>query len=511
MTRETRNEAPTAWLWLIAVAAARFIAHLVTNGNYGVFRDEFYYLACADHLAWGYVDQPPFSIAVLAAWKGVFGDSVHSIRILPALVGSGIVVMSGVIARDLGGGRFAQILTALVTALVPTYLAISGFYSMNVFEVAFWTAAFWLLIRIVNTGDSRLWIALGVLLGLGLMNKISVLVLGVGFAGGLLLTSHRRHLRSPHLWIGGAVAILIFLPHVIWQIATGWPTLEFIENAKRYKIAANSPLGFFTEQIMQMHPGFFPLWFAGLGYLIYSKRMASHRILGLVYVIAFIVMVAQSSKPYYLASAYVPLFAGGACALEQVTRSRLRWLRPVTLAYAAAFGVVTAPLVLPALPVDTLIRYQQTLGLTPSNAENSAVAELPQILADRFGWQEMTAAVASVYEQLPKSERAKCVIVTGNYGEAGAIQYYGRRYDLPPVASQHNSYYFWGFGVDAPEVVIAVGISEEDLRNAFDEVETAAVLDLKYAMPYERNRPIYIARKFKVPPEEAWAAGKHFI
>jgi hypothetical protein len=510
-TREARKTIPTAWMWLGVIAVLRFIAHVVTNGNYGVFRDEFYYLACADHLAWGYVDQPPFSIALLAAWKGIFGDSVHAIRILPALVGSGIVVMAGMIARDLGGGRFAQILTALMTALVPTFLAISGFYSMNVFEVAFWTAAFLLLVRIVNTGETRLWVWMGVLLGIGLMNKISVLVLGAGIAGGLLLTQHRRQLRSRHLWIGGGVAVLLFLPHVIWQMATGWPTLEFIANAKRYKIAAFTPLEFFTEQIMLMHPGFLPIWFAGLGYLIYSKRLSRYRLLGLIYAIAFVVMVVQKSKPYYLASAYVPLFAAGALALEHVTRARLRWLRMATIVYVVAFGAAIAPLGIPVLPVDALISYQQTIGLAPSSGENNELAGLPQIFADRFGWEEMTATVASVYEQLPEHERSRCIIVTGNYGEAGALQYYGRRHVLPRVTSVHNNYFLWGYGDAEPEVVITVGIGEESLNRIFEEVTEAAVFDAEYALPGERNTPVYVARGFKVPLAEIWPAAKHFI
>ena len=420
-----------AWLWLIAMAAAHLVIQMATAGNYGMFRDEFYYLACANRLDWGYVDHPPFSIAALAAWTRTFGDSLLSIRLLAALVGSTTIVMTGLIAAGLGGRRFAQILAALAAALAPANLAIAGFYSMNAFDLALWTASFLVLIHIVNGGDRRLWLILGALLGIGLMNKVGVLVLGVGIGGGLLITRHRSHFRSRDLWYGAGIAALIFIPHILWQMANDWPTLEFIANAKRYKIAAYSPLEFFSEQIILMNPLFFPLWFAGLGFLLYSKRLAAHRILGVIFLIVFVVLVLQKSKPYYLVAAYAPLLAAGAIALEQVTRARLRFLRGIVAAVVVAAGSAIAPLAIPVLPVDTFIRYQSAIGLAASSGENNDTGSLPQTFADRFGWEEMTDAVVEVYNQLSPEEKAKCVIVTGNYGEAGAIEYYGRDRGLP--------------------------------------------------------------------------------
>lgn len=500
-----------AWKWIGAAAAAQLLILTLSTGHYGIFRDEFYYLACARHLAWGYVDQPPFSIGVLAAWTKVFGDSVHAIRIPCALAGAGIVVMTGLIAFRLGGGRVAQALAAIVAAFSPAWVAIAGFYSMNVFEVAFWTGAALLLTYIIDTGNPRLWLWMGVLLGVGLLNKISVLVLGVGIAGGLLLTPHRRYLRTKELWIGGAIALAIFLPHVVWQVTHGWPTLEFIANAKRYKIAAFSPLSYFTEQIVLMHPIYFLLWFAGLGYLFYSKRMVPYRIFGWIFVIAFVVMVTQRSKPYYLVAAYAPLIAAGAVALESVARVRARWLRPVAVTLAVLLGLALVPMGAPVLPVDTFIAYQRTIGLAPGTGENNEIGDLPQIFADRFGWEAMAKTVSEVYMSLPEADRSRCVVVAGNYGEAGALEYFSRRYPLPRVASQHNNYYLWGLGNTVPGVVITIGIGEDGLRRTFESVEQAARLDARYARPGESHETIFVARGFKVPPEAAWAAGKHFI
>lgn len=512
MTEETQRDHPrTAWVLITAIAAVQFVAHLVTNGHYGMFRDEFYYLACADHLDWGYVDQPPLSIALLAAWKAIAGDSVQAIRILPALAGASVVVLAGMLARELGGSRFAQGFAALAAAAAPAYIAMTGFYSMNAFELVVWTAAFYLLARLFNTGQKRIWVPLGLLLGVGLLNKISVFVLGAGIAGGLLLTRWRGQLRSGHLWAGVAIALVLFVPHVIWQVTHGWPTLEFIANAKKYKIAEFTPPAFLLEQLMLMHPILFPLWFAGLGYLLYSRSMAPYRIFGWVFVIALVILVVQKSKPYYLVPAFTPLLAAGSVALERVGRRRMRWVKPVSVALVAVTGVAIAPLAMPILPVKTLVRYQAAIGLRPSADENSEEAELPQLFSDRLGWREMTGVVASVYEGLPESERERCIIYTGNYGEAGAISYYGRSYGLPRVVSGHNNYFLWGPGEVEPEVLIAIGAGRRGLEQVFEEVTEAAVVDTPYSRPGERGLTVYVARRPKVSLLEGWAATKQFI
>jgi len=501
----------TAWALIAAVAAVQFVAHLATNGHYGMFRDEFYYLACADHLAWGYVDQPPLSIAILAAWKAIAGDSVQAIRILPALAGASVVVLAGMLARELGGGRFAQGLSALAAAVAPAYIAIAGFYSMNAFEVVVWTAAFYLLARLFNTGRTGLWIPLGLLLGVGLLNKISVFVLGAGIAGGLLLTRWRGQLRTRHLWTGVAIALVLFVPHVIWQVTHGWPTLEFIANAKQYKIAEFTPPAFLAEQLTLMHPILFPLWFAGLGYLFYSRSMAPYRLFAWVFVFALVILVVQKSKPYYLVPAFTPLLAAGSVALERVTRHRARWVKPVSVALIAATSIAIAPLVLPILPVESLVRYQAVIGLAASADENSEQGELPQLFSDRLGWQEMTRAVAAVYEDLPESDRERCIIYAGNYGEAGAISYYGRDYGLPRVVSGHNNYFLWGPGDVEPDVLIAIGAGRRGLEQIFEEVTEAAVVDTPYSRPGERGLTVYVARRPKVSLLEGWAATKQFI
>ncbi len=496
--------------FVLVAAAATLLLHLVTSNGYGVFRDEFYYLACADHLDWGYVDHPPLSILVLWLQRALFGESMFALRLLPALAHVGLVLLAARIAREMAGGPFAQGLAALAVAAAPDFLAIDGFFSMNAFDLLFWAAGALLVARIVNTGDARLWLVLGAILGLGLQNKISVLFFGVGLAVGLVATPLRSHLRRPQLWLGGLLAGLLFLPHVLWQVRYDWPTVEFIRNAKLYKIVAMTPLQFLGASILEMHPLSLPLWLGGLVWLLVGREGRNYRVLGIIYLVALVTMVLQSSKPYYLSPAYPMLFAAGAVAFEAWSRTRAA-LRSVAVALLAVGGLQTAPLAIAILPVETFIAYQRFLGLAPAAAERTQLGPLPQHFADRFGWEEMAAAVAEVYRGLPDDEKAKVLIATSNYGEAGALRYFGRQYGLPPAVSQHNSYYLWGPGRQTADVVITVGMSAEDVADTFESITEVRRLESRYAMPYETRRPILVCRGFKVPLAEAWARGKHYI
>jgi hypothetical protein len=508
------RDAATAGAWGLpwpvwALAAAVFLVEMAFGPRYGLFRDEFYYLACADHLAWGYVDHPPLSVAVLAAVKAALGDSILAVRLVPALLGATLVLLAGRLARAMGGSGWARVLAAVSVAVVPQYLAQASYWSMNAFDLVFWSAAALLVAGLrPDEPQTRRFVALGVVLGLGLLNKISVLFFGAGLAVALLALPLRRQFLRPGPWIAAALAGLLFLPHVLWQAANGWPTREFIENATRYKNVALGPAEFLMSQVPELHPLNAPLWIAGLAWLLFSRRGRPYRALGIVWVVAFAVMAVQHSKPYYLGPAYPPLLAAGAVVLEG---ARWRRARPAVAAVLLATGAALAPLAIPVLPVETFIAYQNALGAAPSPSERNELGLLPQFFADRFGWAEMTAAVASVYEALPPEEKARAVIVTSNYGEAGALRYHGRAYGLPPAVSQHNSFWFWGPGRADVDVAIVVGMDPESLRDAWTSVEEAARVASPYAMPYERRWPVLVCRGLKLPVEEAWRKGRHFI
>jgi len=499
-------------MWIpIILACVQFLVHVLTNNNYGIFRDEFYYLACADHLAWGYVDHPPLSIALLAVSRALFGDSVQAIRIFSELASALVVVMAGLLAAELGGKRFAQGLSALCAAVVPSYLGITGFFSMNAFDLLFWAIAFYLVMRIINTGNRKLWLFFGVLMGLGLMNKLSTLFFGFALFGGLLLTSHRKMLLDKYLWLSGVLAGLIFLPHILWQFAAGWPTLEFMRNAQQYKIADLSPIQFMLGTMMEMHPFIFLLCLSGLIFLLFSRKNRTYRVFGLMYLILLVFFVVQKSKTYYFTPAHVILLAAGAYAIETWFATRFRWIKFVIVGLIVIGGLISAPLAIPVLPVETFVAYQTRLGIKPQASEKHGETLLPQHFADRFGWENMTKTIASVYQSLTPDQQTDCTIFASNYGEAGAINYYGRQYGLPQAISGHNNYHLWGYGKASGKIVISIGMPANELRQMFSTVSQAAIIVSPYAMPYETNLPVYLCSDPKVPIEKVWHEVKMFI
>jgi 4-amino-4-deoxy-L-arabinose transferase-like glycosyltransferase len=283
---------------LLLLALAKTTLHFATIANYGYFRDELYYLACADHLAWGYVDHPPFSIAVLAVTRSLFGDSLLAIRLPVVLAGAATVVLTGWLAREIGGGRFAQVLAALAFVFMPVALGMATFYSMNALDLLFWLGAVYVLVRIINGGEARLWVAFGAIVGVGMMNKISVGFLVFGLLVGLALTRQRRLLLSPWFWLGGAFAGLLFLPYIIWQIANGFPTIEFMRNASELKIQAMSVGAFLGAQVLYTSPAAVPIWTGGLAYLLFVRTAGAYRALGIAYLAILALLVAQHGKAY---------------------------------------------------------------------------------------------------------------------------------------------------------------------------------------------------------------------
>jgi 4-amino-4-deoxy-L-arabinose transferase-like glycosyltransferase len=284
---------------LLYLALAKGLVHVATNltGGYGFFRDEFYYIACSEHMAWGYVDQPPLSIAVLWLSRLLFGDSLFAIRLLPAVAGAVVVALAGLITRQLGGSRYAQVLAATSVIVAPLTLGVNSIYSMNCFDVLFWTLTFYLVVLIVKNDTQKRWLLVGSVLGLGLLNKISVLWLGVGLAVGLLFTPNRKLFLAPRVWLAAAIALLLFLPHMIWQVSHQFPTLEFIRNATSNKYVAVSPLAMFSQQILSMNPSTFLIWASGVVYFLVAKSVKQFRVLPIIYLTVFLVLcINRNSK-----------------------------------------------------------------------------------------------------------------------------------------------------------------------------------------------------------------------
>ncbi len=501
---------PIAWRWLLAIASVQLLLHVTTTGNYGIFRDEYYYLACADRLAWGYVDHPPFSIWVLAAWKAVFGDSVHSIRLLPALCGAALILLTGATAARLGGGRWAQVFAGAGIGIGAAGLVICGFYSMNCFDLLAWAGAYYLLIRIAGEDQAHLWPWLGLVLGLGLFNKIGVLVFGIALVVGLVATHHRRYFFDRRLYLSGAIAMAFFLPYVLWNLAYDWPTREFIANAKQYKIADIPPLGFLAENILQANPVTLPLWLGGLCWLLFARSAQRFRLVGLMAVVTWVFLVTQKSKPYYFASSFPVLMAAGGVAWERWTTEHWRWARWAMAVNLVVGLIVFLPMALPIMSPAGLDAYQKRLGIAPSAGEVGHDSALPQYFSDRLGWPNLAREVADVYQQLPAEERERTIVLGQNYGHSGALEYWSRDHELPPIYGRHNNYWLWGpppAGEDT--IVIAVNFDVDDLEEMFFEVTPIRAAETPWAM--ESEIWIFVCRGLKRPIDEVWAEAKLFI
>lgn len=524
-------------IWpLIVFPALKLVVHLSTLSGYGIFRDELYYIACSERLAWGYVDHPPLSVALLWLTRTLLGESLSAMRLVPALAGTLTILLVGLIARRLGnrvlpaGGQLvAQILAMTAALLVPTYLGSNHVFSMNAFDQLIWAAVAYVLTGIAlrsprdtasrhKTVDAHgNWLVLGLLLGLGLLNKISVLWLGLGLGVALLLTEHRTMLRRKGPWLAAALAALLFLPHVVWQARHGWPTREFMANATGQKMVGVSPWAFLTSQVdMLGGPVIAGLAWLGLAYLLVAPAARRFRMLGWIYATVFLLLILNgTSRAMYLAPASTWLLAAGAVAgtglLQRIPAAG--WRRCTT---AVAFGAVilragaAVPFGLPVLPIERYIAYAESLGVAPSTEERKEIGALPQFYADMHGWQAKADAARRIVETLPPADRERACLFAQNYGVAGALEHLGPE-DLPPVISGHNNYWLWGPGDCTGEVMIFMGGDADELRTLFEHVEPATTIDCGYCMPYENEQTILIARGPHQPMSESlWASIKHY-
>jgi len=495
---------------ILCLSAAKLLVHLYAGRHYGYFVDELYYLACSRHLDWGYVDQPP--LIVLSTWlvRLLIGDSLPAIRLLPALAGAAEVALTALIARELGGNRWAQGMAAVAVLAAPAILGVDNLLTMNAFEPLFWMGCAWLVLRMIRTGNRRLWVWFGVLAGFGLENKYSMLIFGAGLILGLLLTPQRRLLRGPWLWIGGGIAFLLFLPNLLWNIQHHFPFLELQANIRRSgRDVPLTPVAFFVQETLAMNPLALPLWLAGLGFYFFSKTAKPFRALGWAWAFAAAVIVALSPRIYYLFPAFPVLFAGGAVRTGAWFERQPVWRRLAWPAAMLASAAVLAPLAIPVLPPETYIRYTQALHLAPPAIETHRLGPLPQIFADQFGWEEMTQTVAQVYNGLPPELRAQTAIFGQNYGEAGAIDHFGPKYGLPPAISGHQTYFLWGARGFTGESMIVMNDRQAVLESLFTDVRKVARVDHPYSMPY-RHFDVFYCRGLKQPMSQLWPRVKRW-
>lgn len=498
-------------LYILAgvLAGMKLILHLVFNNGYGYFRDEFYYIECAKRLAWGYVDHPPLSMLISRISLELLGDSLRAIRFLPAVAGSALVFVSALIVMMLGGGRYAVLITGLGLIAAPVVLIIGNFLSMNIYDLLLIAVWFYYVIRLLKNENLRDWYYIGAVTGLALLNKYTLIFYLVFLLLILLAGKQRTLLRSKEFGFAVLIAALMLLPHLIWQIQNGFPTLEFMRNAALYKNADLSVGDFVSEVILEINPLNALLLLTSLILIITDTEFRRYQPLLFGFIAVSVFFMTAGGRPYYLTGYLGGLLPLGAVlterALKGVWKKTVLYIHPALLLIG---GAVMLPVALPVLPPEGLVAYTKQLGIELTAQENAELGPLPQYHADMFGWEELTREVAKAYNSLTVEEKKRTVVFGQNYGEAGAVSVLGKKYGLPPAISSHNNYYLWGPGSQNLDIVIIIGGDENE--KYFDSVVVSGVSDHPFAMPEERNRTIYIGRGFRYDITKVWGSLKNF-
>jgi len=496
-----------AIIW--AIALAKLIFHIYFNNRYGYFRDEFDYMSCGDHLQWGYVDQPPLIPFLIHICRAVLGDSLRSVRFIPAVASSLLVVQTAVLARELGGRRYAVFLSAVCAVIAPQYLSNGSLLGTNCLEPNLWMGCAYFFVLAVKRTDPRYWLWFGVVAGIGMEEKYSIAVFGFGMVVGLLLTTQRRVFLDKWIWLGGLAAFLIFLPNLLWNIHYDWPFVQLIHNIKAEgRDVVLGPAQFFLQQTLLVNPFTAPIWLAGLFALLFWSRLKPYRVLGWCYLICYAVFSGLHGKNYYLAPVYPMLLAAGAVVLESAldrsatdrtagARVRLQWVKPVIVVLLLATGAYLAPVVVPMLSPDRFLAYAKSLPFKLPIMEHAhARAALPQWYADQFGWQEIVDETAVAWNRLAPEERKDCGIFAQDYGQAGAIDFLGRRYGLPASLSGHQTWFLWGPRAYSGNCMIVLDDRRERLEELWQRVDYVGT---SAASPYalEQQIDVYICRGAK--------------
>jgi hypothetical protein len=470
---------------LAASAGAVAIALVVFAGEYGFHRDELYFLAAGERLDWGYPDQGPLTPAIAALVNAIAPDSLTALRVPSALATAGTVLLTGVLAWELGAESRAQLIAAGCVAVGAVFLITGHLLSTTTFDLLAWTVLLWLAVRGVRTGDDRLWLPAGFVLGLALLNKPLPAFLAAGLLAGVAIAGPRRLLRSPWVWAGAAIALALWAPWLIWQADTGWPQLDVAENITAGGSASSEPRwAFLPFQLLLVSPLLIPVWIAGLVALLRDPRLRPYRFLAWTWIFLAAAFLATGGKPYYLAGMFPVLLAAGAPAVDRWLDRGREGLRRVALGTAfATSAAVSAVIALPLLPASDL----------------EPVLALNEDAGETVGWPELTAIVADVHARAPGP--GPVTIYTANYGEAGAIDRYGPDLGLPRAHSGHNAYAEWGTPNGSGTVIVIGYLDEGILRSSFRGCRLGARVSNEAGIENDEDgAPIWLCRA----PDRPW-------
>jgi 4-amino-4-deoxy-L-arabinose transferase-like glycosyltransferase len=491
---------------LILLALAWLLFFTLVNGQYGFHRDELAFLDNGRHLAWGFVEYPPLTPFIAHIALNLFGPSLVGLRFFAALAVGMVIVMTGLMARELGGARWAQILSALAVAIAPIVLSHASFFSYETFDYLWWVLGAYCMIRLLNSADPRWWLGVGTALGLGMLTKYTMAFEAAGIAAGVLFTPARRFLKSPWLWAGAGLALLICLPNLAWQVQNHFVSLEFLQSihGRDIRIGRTGAFQYLLGQLyICANPATIFLWVGGLRYFWMASQGRRFRPIGWVFAVPFVLFLVIQGRYYYLAPVYPMVIAAGCCQVERrlialpVRQIKRQWL---TLQGSLAFGGLCAmALALPLAPVNS--------------AWWKVASSVDVELREEIGWPELVKTVAEIRANLPLEERAQVGILAGNYGEAGAINLYGPAYGLPEAISGANSFWQRGYGDPPPQALIVVGLPRDYVEKTFESCELAGHTSNRYGIQNEEtiaHPDIFVCRGLRQTWLEFWRSFQHF-
>jgi hypothetical protein len=486
-------------MWWAAWGVAAIVAaiHFFVAGRYDVFRNELYFIVCGRHPSLGYVDQPPL-VPLLAAATQLGGTHVWLLRVPAVLAAALLIPLTVDFARIMGATTRGAWLAAIAAASAPMLVGVTSTFTTSTFEPLAWTALAYLLTRALVEKRLALLTWAGAVFGIAFEAKYGIAIWAFGLAAGIAATQDRTILRARELWIGAGIAALLAAPNVAWQLVAGLPFLEVMRNENAGNLTG-SPVAFAIEQAFALNIVAAPIWVTGIVAPLASSTFARYRFLAIAFIVTACLVWLTHGKSYYLAGAYPSLFALGAAAWTRLPSAFVgAWA-----ALTAINAVLALPLVLPVLPPAKLARFIAQMPVKPRPVEVAGIdAPLTQVFSDEFGWRDLARTVEDVYASLPPQDRSQAAILASNYGEAAAIDFYGK--NLPPALSEQNQYYLWGPRKYDGSLVIAVNANPNLWSRFCASERVVATFGSRYAIPYERNRPIVLCRELRVPLQVAW-------
>ena len=482
---------------LFLLGLALFLLHMFTNHQYGFHQDEMVVLDNANNLDWGFIEYPPLTPFLARIELTLFGLSLVSTRTFSALAQSIVMILAGLMARELGGNRRTQIVAAVAVAIAPIALIQGALIQYVTFDFLWSVLIAYLMIKLLKSEDPRWWIPIGGVIGLGMMTKYTMVMFVAGLVGGVVLTDARRYLRSLWLWGGVALSLLIFLPNLIWQIQHNFISLEFLSSIHARDVQIGRASGYLIEQfVFCANPFVIPFWVTGLVYYFRNEAGRRYRSIGWMYVIPFLIYLITQGRSYYLAPAYPMLIAAGAVVwqgrIDKLPVQKARRAVGTTWAEIVIGAVISGALALPIAPINSPLW--------------NITSKVHDTFTEQIGWPEMIKTVAGIYADLPDEEKVQAGILTGENDEAAALNLYGGEYGLPKAISGSDTFFLRGYGNPPPETLIVFGFTQENVNSLFEQCSVAGTVTNPYGVKNDLSDPpnIFVCRSPRLPWSELW-------